>query len=39
VLWTGTHLVGAGLLVLGLLVLAGLAGWLFGRRAGRPRVL
>ncbi|TFV90838.1 hypothetical protein E4P40_06805 [Blastococcus sp. CT_GayMR20] len=38
VLWTGTHLLGAGLLVLGLLVLAGLAGWLFGRRAGTPRV-
>ena len=36
VLWTGTTLLGAALLVLGLVVLAGLAGWLIGRRAGRP---
>jgi hypothetical protein len=32
VLWTSTHLVGAGLLMGGLLVLAGLVGWLIGRR-------
>lgn len=38
VLWTGGHLVGAGLLVLGLLVLVALAGWLLGRRAGRRSV-
>jgi hypothetical protein len=35
VLWTGQHLLGAGLLVLGLLVLAGVGGWLLGRRTGR----
>ncbi|SDX61162.1 hypothetical protein SAMN05661080_00575 [Modestobacter sp. DSM 44400] len=35
VLWTGGHLVGAGLLVLGLLVVVGLAGWLLGQRSGR----
>ena len=35
VLWTGRHLLGAGLLVLGLLVLAGVGGWLLGRRGGR----
>ncbi len=35
VLWTGGHLVGAGLVVLGLLVLTGLGGWLLGRRSGR----
>jgi heme/copper-type cytochrome/quinol oxidase subunit 1 len=35
VLWTGQHLLGAGLLVLGLLVLTGAAGWLLGRSAGR----
>jgi heme/copper-type cytochrome/quinol oxidase subunit 1 len=35
VLWTGQHLVGAGLLVLGVLVLVGAGGWLLGRRAGR----
>jgi hypothetical protein len=35
VLWTGEHVLGAGLLVLGLLVLAGVGGWLLGRRAGR----
>jgi heme/copper-type cytochrome/quinol oxidase subunit 1 len=32
VLWTGRHLVGAGLVVAGLLLLTGLAGWLLGRR-------
>ena len=32
VLWTGGHLLGAGLLVTGLLVLATLGGWLLGRR-------
>jgi hypothetical protein len=32
VLWTGGHLLGAGLVVAGLLVLAALGGWLFGRR-------
>jgi heme/copper-type cytochrome/quinol oxidase subunit 1 len=35
VLWTGRHLLGAGLAVLGLLVLTGTAAWLLGRRAGR----
>jgi hypothetical protein len=35
VLWTREHLLGAGLLVLGLLVLAGVGGWLLGRRVGR----
>ncbi|NYJ07888.1 hypothetical protein [Petropleomorpha daqingensis] len=35
VLWTGQHLLGAGLAVLGLLLLAGTGGWLLGRRAGR----
>jgi heme/copper-type cytochrome/quinol oxidase subunit 1 len=35
VLWTGTHLLGAVLAVVGLLVLAGVAGWLLGRRSGR----
>lgn len=35
VLWTGRHLLGAGLGVLGLLILVGTAGWLLGRRAGR----
>jgi heme/copper-type cytochrome/quinol oxidase subunit 1 len=35
VLWTGQHLLGAGLLVLGLLLLTGVAGWLLGWRAGR----
>ena len=35
VLWTGQHLLGAGLLVLGLLVLAGVGGWLLGLRTGR----
>jgi glyoxylase-like metal-dependent hydrolase (beta-lactamase superfamily II) len=37
VLWTGGHLAGAGLVVLGLLLLTGIAGWWLGRRsAGRP---
>jgi hypothetical protein len=37
VLWTGGHLAGAGLAVLGLLLLTGTAGWWLGRRsAGRP---
>ena len=36
VLWTGGHLVGAGLAVLGALVLAGVGGWLLGRRSGLP---
>lgn len=35
VLWTRQHLLGAGLLVLGLLVLTGAVAWLLGRRAGR----
>jgi heme/copper-type cytochrome/quinol oxidase subunit 1 len=35
VVWTGGRLVGAGLVVAGLLVLAGLTGWAVGRRAGR----
>jgi heme/copper-type cytochrome/quinol oxidase subunit 1 len=35
VLWTGQHLLGAGLLVAGLLVLTGALAWLLGRRAGR----
>ena len=34
VLWTGGHLVGAGLAVLGALVLAGVGGWWLGRRSG-----
>ena len=33
--WTGTHLIGAGLVVLGALVLAALGGWLAGRRVRR----
>jgi heme/copper-type cytochrome/quinol oxidase subunit 1 len=32
VLWTWSHAIGAGLVVLGLLVLAGLVGWFLGRR-------
>jgi heme/copper-type cytochrome/quinol oxidase subunit 1 len=39
VLWTGQHLLGAGLLVLGLLVLIGVCCWLLGRRAGRREAL
>jgi len=35
VLWTGEHLLGAGLLVLGVLVLTGVGAWLLGHRAGR----
>jgi hypothetical protein len=36
VLWSWTHAFGAGLVVLGLLVLVGLGGWFLGRRsAGR----
>ena len=38
VLWTGEHLLGAGLVVLGALALAGMGGWLLGRRSGRPTV-
>ena len=34
VLWTGGHLLGAALVVLGLLTLAGIGGWLLGRRSG-----
>jgi len=34
VLWTPEHLLGAGLLVLGLLLLTGAGAWLLGRRAG-----
>lgn len=37
VLWTRQHAVGAGLVVLGLLLLAALAGWWLGRRTGRAR--
>jgi heme/copper-type cytochrome/quinol oxidase subunit 1 len=39
VLWTGQHVLGAGLLVLGLLVLVGAGCWLLGRRAGRRGAL
>jgi hypothetical protein len=35
VAWTIGHVWGAGLVVLGLLVLAGLGGWLLGRRSAR----
>jgi heme/copper-type cytochrome/quinol oxidase subunit 1 len=35
VLWTRGHVVGAGLAVLGALVLAGVGGWALGLRAGR----
>ncbi len=35
VLWAGQHVLGAGLVVAGLLVLAGVGGWLLGRRSGR----
>lgn len=37
VLWTWGQAAGAGLVVLGLLVLAALAGWWLGRRGGRAR--
>ncbi|WP_336029460.1 hypothetical protein [Geodermatophilus sp. FMUSA9-8] len=33
--WSGGHLTGAGLAVVGALVLAGLGGWALGRRSGR----
>ena len=36
VLWTRGHLLGAGLVVLGLLLLVGVGGWLLGVRSGRP---
>jgi hypothetical protein len=32
--WTSGHLVGVGLVVLGLLLFAGLTGWALGRRRG-----
>jgi hypothetical protein len=35
VLWTAGHLVGAGLVVAGALVLAAVGGWALGRRTGR----
>ncbi|NEK58388.1 hypothetical protein GCU56_10945 [Geodermatophilus sabuli] len=35
VLWTWRHAAGAGLLVLGLLLLAAVGGWALGRRSGR----
>jgi heme/copper-type cytochrome/quinol oxidase subunit 1 len=35
VLWTRQHLLGAGLVLLGLLVLTAAVAWLLGRRAGR----
>ncbi len=35
VLWTAQHALGAGLAVLGLLVLVGLGGWILGRRSAR----
>ncbi|WP_167760550.1 hypothetical protein [Blastococcus sp. CT_GayMR16] len=35
--WTAQHAVGAGLVGLGLLLLAGVGGWLLGLRAGRRR--
>lgn len=35
VTWTGGHVLGAGLVVLGLLILVGLGGWLLGLRRGR----
>ena len=37
VLWTGSHLLGAGLVIAGLVVVAALGGWLWGRRSSRPR--
>ncbi len=36
VLWTAGHLAGAALGILGLLILAALAGWRIGRRPGPP---
>jgi len=39
ILWTGQHALGAGLVVLGLLVLTGALAWLLGRRAGRRGTL
>ena len=38
VLWTGGHLVGALLVVAGLLLLTGLAGWLLGRRTALAEI-
>jgi len=35
VLWTAGHFLGAGLVVVGALLLAATGGWLLGRRAGR----
>ncbi|WP_222193667.1 hypothetical protein [Modestobacter italicus] len=35
VLWTAGHVAGAGLVVAGLLVLSGLAGWALGRSRAR----
>jgi hypothetical protein len=35
VLWTSGHLLGAGLVVVGALLLAAVGGWLLGRRTGR----
>ena len=35
VLWSSENLLGAGLAVLGALVLAGVGGWALGRRSGR----
>jgi hypothetical protein len=37
VLWTGRHLLGAGLVTLGLLVLTGVCSWLLGLRTGLHR--
>lgn len=34
-LWTGGHLLGAALAVVGLLLLAGVGGWALGRRSAR----
>jgi hypothetical protein len=36
VLWTGGHLLGAVLTVVGLLLLAAVGGWWLGSRRGRP---
>lgn len=33
--WTAGHLIGAGLLLLGLLALSGVGGWWLGRRSAR----